>query len=146
MRVLMYSGVRVHALTQLSEMTEPGWLDIPDEDGFKGGGRIPLPMDLWHEARTSKLPDPTQLNKLNHERSETRGNPKDEGKFSNHSWRSGFKRVSRLAKLDHVLQEVLLTHGLKKLEKTYGGDAFPDERLLDGAQTVWKQIDQITGV
>jgi hypothetical protein len=93
-----------------------------------------------------KLPDPTQLNKLNHERSEQRGNTKDEGKFSNHSWRSGFKRVSRLAKLDHVLQEVLLNHGLKKLEKTYGGDAFPDERLLDGAEKVWKEIDRIKGV
>jgi hypothetical protein len=145
MQVLVYSGVRVHALTQLSEMTEPGWLDIPDEDGFKGGLRIPLPMDLWQKARTLKLPDPTQLNKLNRERSDARGNPKDEGKFSNHSWRSGFKRVSRAAKLDNVLQEALLTHGLKQLEKTYGGDAFPDQRLLNGAEKVWKEINRITG-
>jgi hypothetical protein len=146
MKVLMYSGVRVNALTQLSEMTEPGWLDLPDEDGFKGGGRVPLPMDLWNQARTLKMPAPPQLNDLIRERYETRGNKKDEGKFSNHSWRSGFKRVSRMAKLDHVLQEALLTHALKKLEKTYGGDAFPDERLLDGAEKVWKEIDRITGV
>lgn len=121
-------------------------MDLPDEDGFKGGGRVPLPLDLWNEAKMLKLPDPTQLNKLNHERSDTGSNPKDGGKFSNHSWRSDFKRVTRAAKLDHVLQEALLTHGLKTLEKTYGGDAFHDQRLLDGDKKVWREIDQITGV
>lgn len=127
-------------------MTDPGWFDLPDEDGFKGGGRVPLQLDQWHEAKMMKRPDPTQINKLNRDRSDTRGNPKDEGKFSNHSWRSDFKRVNRAAKLDHVLQEALHTHGLKQLEKTYGGDAFPDQRLLDGAEKVWKEVDQITGV
>ena len=133
-QVLMFTGVRVNALTYLSSMQEPGWLDLPDEDGTKGGGRVPMPLDLWHKAKEMKVPPNAQtLTKILKETGIER--------FKNHSWRSGFKQLTRDVGLDSVLGEALMCHSLGKLEETYG-DGFADDTLLEGAEKVWKQIEE----
>ena len=60
----MFTGVRVNALIYLSSMKEPGWLTLPDEDGFKGGGRVPIPLDLWQQAKTITSPSRQDLTKI----------------------------------------------------------------------------------
>ena len=50
-QVLMFTGVRVNALTHHSSMQEPGWLDLLDEDGTEGGGRVPMPLDMAQGQR-----------------------------------------------------------------------------------------------
>ena len=133
-RVLMYCGVRVNALAYLSSMEEPGWLNLPNEDGTKGGGRIPMPLDLWHKAKAMKVPpNPQTLTKILKQTGIDR--------FKNHSWRSGFKQLTRDVGLDSMLGEALMCHSLGKLEETYG-DGFADDTLLEGAEKVWKQIGE----
>ena len=43
--------------------------------------------------------------------------------------------------LDSVLGEALMCHSLGKLEEVYG-DGFSDDRLLEGAEKVWRQIEE----
>ena len=132
-QVLMFTGVRVNALTYLSSMEEPGWLTLPDEDGLKGGGRVPMPLDLWHQAKRINPPNRQDLTKILRETGIER--------FKNHSWRSGFKQLTRDVGLDSVLGEALMCHSLGKLEAVYG-DGFSDERLLEGAEKVWRRIEE----
>ena len=39
--LMAFTGCRISGVPHLSTSTEPGWLDVPDEDGTKNGGRTP---------------------------------------------------------------------------------------------------------
>ena len=42
-----------HALMYLSLRDETGLQTLPDEEGFKGGGRLAMPLELWDRAKKS---------------------------------------------------------------------------------------------
>ena len=97
------NGSEGHVLTYLSLMDQPGWLTLPDEDGFKGGGRLPMPLELWSRAKKISSPPKRQdLRKILREIGIER--------FKNHSWRSGFKQLKRDVGLDSVHGEALMCH------------------------------------
>ncbi len=129
--LMMWTGCRVSGTKYLAASTEPGWLDVPDEDGAKGGGRVPVPMELWIRGRGLKIISGTRM---------SAALKKVHPKLSNHGLRSGFKRATRAAGIDSVLSEALMMHALKDLESTYGGDGFPDEALKAGAEKTWEVI------
>ena len=52
-----------------------------------------------------------------------------------------FKQLTRDVELDSVLGEALMCHSLVKLEEVYG-DGFSDDRLLEGAEKVWRRIEE----
>ena len=95
---------------------------------------MPMPLDLWQKAKEMKVPPNAQtLTKIFKETGIER--------FKNHSWRSGFKQLSRDVGLYPVLGEALMCHSLGKLEETYG-DGFADDNLLEGAEKVWRQVEE----
>ena len=131
--LMAWTGCRVSALPYLSSSAEPGWLDVPDVPGTKGGGRVPVPMMLWQRGRDLKI----SVRKLN-------GVLKDvHPELVNHSLRSGFKMLSRLAGIDSQLGESLLMHKLQALEAVYGGPTYPDEAKLKGSKQVWAELETI---
>lgn len=131
--LMVWTGCRISAVPYLSRSAQPGWLDVPDVDGTKGGGRCPVPMDIWTRARTTKI-NPRALNKVLKQ---------VHPELCNHGLRSGFKMLSRLAGLDHLLDETLLMHKLPGLEETYGGKGYPDEALKKGSTRVWAELAKI---
>ena len=130
--LLCFTGVRSGALKYI-QYNEPGWLFIPDVDGTKGGAEVPCPLDIWHAAKAiDVLPLPSTLNVQ----------VKDlHPEWVCHSFRSGFKMLSRLVGLDHMLGESLLAHKLPGLEQNYGGEVYPKEALLVGAEKIWAQLN-----
>ena len=129
--LMMMTGCRVSGTKHLSSTAEPGWLDVPDEDGTKGGGRVPMPMELWIRGRGLKIISGSRL---------SAALKKVHPKLSNHGLRSGFKRATRAAGIDSVLGEALMMHALQDMEEKYGGDGFPDEALKAGAEKTWEVI------
>ncbi|QNI58937.1 phage integrase family protein [Synechococcus sp. BIOS-U3-1] len=129
--LMVWTGCRVSGTKHLATSTEPGWLDVPDEDGTKGGGRVPVPMELWIRGRDLKVISGSRL---------SAALKKVHPKLSNHGLRSGFKRATRAAGIDSVLGEALMMHKLQELEATYGGEGFPDEALKAGSEKTWEAI------
>ena len=131
--LLAYTGCRISMAKYLSLSTDPGWLDVPDVDGTKGGGRTPVPMELWIRGRDTKI----SVRALNKVLKEVRP------ELVNHSLRSGFKMLARRAGVAAEVSESLLMHKLQQLEATYGGDRYPDEALKPAGEQIWKELDQI---
>ena len=119
----------------LRETDERGWLVVPDVDGTKGGGRVPVPMDVWERGRDLKI-SVRALNKVLKQ---------VHPELCNHGLRSGFKMLTRMAGIDSQLGEDLLMHKLQNLESTYGGEGFPDVAKRRGAQAVWEELQKVIG-
>jgi len=133
--LMAWTGTRVSGVPYLRETEERGWLVVPDVDGTKGGGRVPVPMDLWERGRDLKI-SVRALNKVLKE---------VHPELCNHGLRSGFKMLSRRAGIDSQLGEDLLMHKLQGLESTYGGEGFPDVAKQRGAQAVWEELQKVIG-
>ena len=131
--LLCFTGCRISAAPFLSTSSDPGWLDVPDVDGTKGGGRTPVPMEIWIRGRDTKI----SVHKLNKVLREV--NPK----LTNHGLRSGFKMLARRAGIAADVSESLLMHKLQKLEAVYGGDRYPDEALKPAGQKIWAELEQL---
>lgn len=131
--LMCWTGIRISGVPYLAKTTEPGWIDIPDVDGTKGGGRAPCPMDIWQRGRDLRI-SVRQLNKVLKE---------VHPELCNHGLRSGFKMLSRMAGIDSQLGESLLMHKLQGLERTHGGNDFPDEAKQRGAKAIWNQLSKI---
>jgi len=131
--LMAWTGCRVSGVKYLRETTKPGWLEVPDVQGTKGGGSAPVPPELWMRGRELKI-STKALNKVLKE---------VHPEMCNHSLRSGFKMLSRMAGIDSQLGESLLMHKLQGLEATYGGNDFPDEAKERGAEAVWDQLKQV---
>lgn len=131
--LMCWTGVRVSGVPYLNQSQEPGWLDVPDEDGTKKGGRAPVPMELWLRGKDLKI-SVRQLNKVLKE---------VHPELCNHGLRSGFKMLSRMAGIDSQLGESLLMHKLQGLESTYGGNDFPDAAKEKGAKAVWAELEKL---
>ena len=117
----------------LRESRDPGWLDVPDVHGTTGGGRCPVPMELWIRGRDVKV-SVRALNKVLKQ---------VHPELCNHGLRSGFKMLTRLAGIDSQVGESLLMHKLQQLERVYGGPRFPDEALKPGAEKTWQELNKI---
>ena len=128
--LLAFTGCRISAAPYLSSSAEPGWLDVPDVDGTKGGGRTPVPMEIWIRGRDTKI-SVHALNKVLRQ-----VNPK----LTNHGLRSGFKMLARRAGVMAEVSESLLMHAQKKLEATYGGGFYPDEALKPAGEKIWAEL------
>ena len=133
--LMAFTGCRISGVPYLSSSTEPGWLNVPDVDGVKNGGRTPVPMDIWIRGRDTKI-SVHALNKVLQQ-----VNPK----LSNHGLRSGVKYLARRAGVLADVSESLLMHAQKKLEAVYGGGFYPDEALKPAAEKVWAELRQIVG-
>ena len=131
--LLCFTGCRISAAPFLSTSSDPGWLDVPDVDGTKGGGRTPVPMEIWIRGRDTKI----SVHKLSKVLREV--NPK----LTNHGLRSGFKMLARRAGIAADVSESLLMHKLQKLEAVYGGDRYPDEALKPAGQKIWAELEQL---
>ena len=131
--LMAWTGVRISGVPYLKKSIEPGWINIPDVDGTKGGGRVPVPMGLWDRGQQVKI----SARKLNGVLKEVHP------ELCNHGLRSGFKMLSRKAGIDSQLGESLLMHKLQGLESTYGGDDFPDDAKQQGAERVWSELKKV---
>ncbi len=130
--LMCWTGVRVSGLRYHSS-SRRGWLDVPDVHGTKGGGKCPVPLELWDRAKDLKL----SIQPMNKVLKQVHP------KLSNHGLRSGFKMLSRKAGIDSQLGEALLMHKLQGLESVYGGDGFPEEALETGAKRVWAELEKV---
>ena len=135
LELLAFTGCRISGVPYLASSTDPGWLDVPDVDGTKGGGRTPVPMDLWIRGRDTKI-SVHALNKVLRQ-----VNPK----LTNHGLRSGFKMLARRAGVMADVSESLLMHSQRKLEAVYGGGFYPDEALKPAGEKVWQELSSIIG-
>ena len=131
--LLCFTGCRISAVPYLSSSADPGWLDVPDVDGTKGGGRTPVPMEIWIRGREIKI----SVHKLSKVLREV--NPK----LTNHGLRSGFKMLARRAGVAADVSESLMMHKLQKLEAVYGGDRYPDEALKPAGEKVWAELEKV---
>ena len=131
-KLLAFTGVCVSGLPYHSS-SRRGWLDVPDVHGTKGGGKCPVPLELWDRAKDLKL----SIQPMNKVLKQVHP------KLSNHGLRSGFKMLSRKAGIDSQLGEALLMHKLQGLESVYGGDGFPEEALETGAKKVWAELEKV---
>ena len=131
--LLAFTGCRISGVPYLSSSTEPGWLDVPEVDGVKGGGRTPVPMDIWIRGRDTKI-SVHALNKVLRQ---------VDPRLSNHGMRSGVKYLARRAGVMADLSESLLMHSQKKLEAVYGGGFYPDEALKPAAEKIWAMLTSI---
>ena len=131
--LMAFTGCRISGVPYLAQSTEPGWLDVPDVDGTKNGGRTPVPMEIWIRGRDTKI-SVHALNKLLRQ-----VNPK----LKNHGLRSGFKMLARRAGVMADVSESLLMHAQRKLEAVYGGGFYPDEALKPAAEKVWAELASI---
>lgn len=60
--------------------------------------------------------------------------------LSSHSWRHGWKRLSRDVGMDSVKGEFFLGHSLRGMEGVYG-DGYSTESLRECAEKVWQRVD-----
>ena len=115
-----------------------GWLSIYKSKTDARTRVIPLPAELTRELQAKwpkAWPHSSTLNRRTKE-------------ITNHSWRHGFKRLSREAGVDPVLTEALMGHEIGRenrlvMESTYGS-SYPKEPILKGAQQIWDYINNIT--
>lgn len=131
--LMCWTGARISAVPYLQKTSDPGWLDVPDVHGTKGGGRTPVPMELWIRGRDVKI-SVQSLNKVLKQ---------VHPELCNHGLRSGFKMLTRLAGIDSQVGESLMMHKLQDLERVYGGPRFPDDALKAGAERTWKELEKI---